>query len=251
MASTILGILLTIVIMLFLIQIANVVLYLRDVKSSPVFQVACAGSEKPGTPKEYRVTNLQWDNFRKADGSILEKDEYLQFITMGDSMLLGGIRNRDIIFVKQSNAQEIPGFPAILVLQREQAALERAAQFNDQAKMKIRRSWRICPLNLENDHILEMVREIINSQPFQRIRSLDETKFPSTEWLLADFLARLERYRQEHQGCENEDDVNYNALISTTYDMMQKKVHFSIHSCHTVVGEVKYAFGIGRDVEAA
>lgn len=251
MATTYFGILITIVIMLFLIQIASLVLYQRGVKRSPVFQVACAGSEKPGTPKEYKVTNLQWGNFKKADGSVLDTREYRPFITMGESMLLGGIRNQDILFVKETGAHKIPALPAILVLQREQMALERAAQFNDKAEMKIRRSWKVCSLDLENETILEMVQEIIKCSQFQRIRSLDETKFPDAKWLLADFVTRLDRYRKEHLGCEQNDNANHNALISTTFDTMQGRVHFSIHSCQTIIGEVKYAFGINHDVEAA
>ena len=251
MASTVFGILLTIVVMLFLIQLASVINYQREIRHSPVFKVACAGSEKPGTPSEYKVTNMQWNKFITEDGSVLNTNDYRPFITMGESMLLGGIRSQDILFVKETGTQEIPALPAILVLQREQAALKRAAQFNDKAEMKIRRSWSVCTLNLPNKTILEMVQEIIDCQQFQRIRSLDETKFPNREWLMADFSTRLERYRNEHHGCEEDGNVDHRALISTTYDTMQGRVHFSIHSCHTIIGVVKYAFGINHDVEAA
>lgn len=251
MAAIIFGILVTIVVMLFLIQLASVALYQWDIKRSPVFEVACAGSEKPDTPKEFKVTNLQWNNFKKTDGTVLDRREYRQFITIGESMLLGGIRNHDILFVKESATNEIPTLPAIMVLRREQAAMERAAQFNDNAEMKIRRSWRVCTLNNSNEIILRMVEEIIRNEQFQRIRSLDTTKFPDNEWLLADFSSRLVRYREEHQDCEKENNVNHKALISTTYDTMQRRVHFSIHSCQTIIGEVKYAYGINHNVEAA
>lgn len=251
MATTIFGILITIVVMLFLIQSIGVMVYHQSIKHSPTLPVACAGSEKPGTPKEYKITNLQWNRFKKTDGSVLNTDDYHTFITMGESMLLGGIRSQDILFVKEYDPQEMPELPAILVLQREQAALERAAQFNDKAEKKIRRSWRVCSLNHSNDEILGMVQEIIDSQQFQDIRNLDETKFPSTNWLLSDFSNRLERYRQEHQDCELRDNDNHNALISTTFDTMQRRVHFSMHSCRTIVGEVKYAFGINHELKTA
>lgn len=251
MATTVLVILVIILVLLFLVQIANVFYYQRVKKNSPVFQVACAGSEKPNTPKEYKVTNLQWNNFKNENGNILNASDYLQFITIGESMLLGGIRSEDIIFVKKTENHEMPNLPAILVLKREQAAMEKAARFNDQAETKIRRSWKVCTLNSSNDTILGMVREIINSQKFQAIRRLDETKFPDTDWLLADFASRLERYRREHEGCEQENDLNHRALISTTLDTMQRRVHFSIHSSQTIIGEVKYAFGINHNLEAA
>ena len=249
MATTVLIILITIVIVLFSIQLASVAYYQRNIRRAPVFPVACAGSEKPGTPKEYKVTNLQWDKFQKADGSFLNVEEFRPFITMGESMLLGGIRSQDIIFVEES--RKVPTLPAILVLQREQAALVKAARFNDMAEMKIRRSWKVCSLNHKEDEIIDMVKKIISSKKFLEIRSLDETKFPSTEWLIADFSNRLKRYKIEHPGCEDEANVNHKALISTTYDTQQGRVHFSIHSCNTIVGEVKYAFGINHDLEVA
>ena len=166
-------------------------------------------------------------------------------------MLLGGIRSEDIIFVKEISSNEIPTLPAILVLKREQAAIEKAARFNDQAETKIRRSWKVCSLDSSNDTIVTMVREIINCRKFQEIRRLDETKFPDTDWLLADFTNRLERYRKEHEGCEQGNNINHCALISTTLDTMQRRVHFSIHSCRTIIGEVKYAFGINHNLEVA
>lgn len=251
MATTIFGILIAIVVMLFFVQSASVIVYYQSIKRSPTLPVACAGSEKPGTPKEYKITNLQWNRFKKTDGSVLNKDDYHHFITIGESMLLGGIRSQDILFVKEYNPQEMPELPAILVLQREQAALERAAQFDDKAEKKIRRSWRVCTLDHSDSEILEMVKEIINCQQFQNIRSLDETKFPNNNWLLADFSSRLERYRQEHQGCNLRGNNDYNALISTTFDTMQKRVHFSIHPCRTIVGEVKYAYGINNEIKTA
>ena len=251
MTTFLLGFLVTALILLFLIQIASVVYYQRGIRNSPVFQVACAGSEKPDTPKEYKVTNLQWNNFKNEEGSVINAKEYLQFVTIGESMLLGGILSEDIIFVKEISSNEIPTLPAILVLKREQAAIEKAARFNDQAETKIRRSWKVCSLDSSNDTIVTMVREIINCRKFQEIRRLDETKFPDTDWLLADFTNRLERYRKEHEGCEQGNNINHCALISTTLDTMQRRVHFSIHSCRTIIGEVKYAFGINHNLEVA
>jgi len=154
MATTVLGILVIILILLFLVQIANVVYYHRVTRNSPVFLVACAGSEKPDTPKEYKVTNLQWNNFKNEEGDVINAKDYLHFITMGESMLLGGIRSEDILFVKKIEDQEIATFPAILVLRREPAAMEKAARFNDQAETKIRRSWEVCSLDSPNETIL-------------------------------------------------------------------------------------------------
>lgn len=233
---------------LFLIQIMGLVVYRRGVNRSPEFMVACAGSEKPSTPKLLKILNLNWNNFIKEDGSVLDADNYKPFITMGQSMLLGGIQNQDVIFVKETKEIDKLRFPVIVVLKREPAAMVRAARFNDMAERKIRRAWGFCSLDSEDKTILEQVRKIIEGEEFQNLRCMDTSKFPDKDWLIADFSNHLFRYREEHSGCEQAGNEDYMALISTTLDTMQGRVHFSIHSDRTVIGEVKYAFGVNRIV---
>lgn len=254
MAITIFWILIAIALTLFLIQLVNLAVYQYGINRSPELLVACAGSEKPSTPKSLKVTNLRWDKFQKEDGSVLNVKDYKPYITIGQSMLLGGIQNQDIVFVKEikdRKDQKKPHFPVIMALKREPEALKKAARFNDKAEVKIRRVWEFCDLSDTDETILNMVRETIESQSFESLRRIDEAKFPDEEWMLADFKRRLTRYREEHQGCEQKNHKDHTALISTTLDTMQGRVHFSIHSKSTMIGEVKYAFGINRDVEVA
>ena len=251
MATSVFGILLTIVVILFLMQLLGVVLYQYSSSHAPVLEVACAGSEKPCTPKELKVTNIHWDGFRKADGNILSVEDYDRYIVMGESMLLGGIQNQDFVFVKKVPEPNHLILPAIMVLRREPAALQRAAMFDDKAELKIRRSWRMCSLSCSDKEINAMVNAIIMSDDFQALRRMDESKFLSNEWMLNDFSNRLMRYRNEHSGCEQANHPDNMALISTTYDTMQGRVHFSIHSSHSIVGKVEYAFGINQNLEVA
>lgn len=237
--------------LLFFIQIGGLIVYRRGINRSPVFMVACAGSEKPSTPKSLKMLNLNFDNFRKEDGSVLDIDNYEGFITMGRSMLLGGIQDQDIIFVKKTTEKNELHFPSIIVLKREPAAMVKAARFNDKAEMKIRRAWGFCSLDRADETILDQVNAIIEGDEFQNLRNHDISKFPERDWLIADFKNRLLRYREEHSGCEQAMNENYMALISTTFDTIKDRVHFSIHSNRTVIGEVKYAFGVNRDMVVA
>jgi len=205
-----------------------------------VLAVACAGSEKPCTPKELKVTNIHWNGFRKEDGNVLSAKDYDRYIVMGESMLLGGIQNQDFVFVKKVPEPNHLILPAIMVLRRD-----------DKAELKIRRSWRMCSLSCSDKEINAMVNAIIMSDDFQALRRMDESKFLSNEWMLNDFSNRLMRYRNEHSGCEQANHPDNMALISTTYDTMQGRVHFSIHSSHSIVGKVEYAFGINQNLEVA
>ena len=229
---------------LLIMQIVGIILYQKQKRNSPILAVACAGSEKCNTPKAFRITNLSGQVFKDKEGYDIKVQDYVRCITVGNSMLLGGIKDRDIIFIKKDiNVAECE-FPVILVLQREPAAMEKALSlYNDKAELKIRRTWRICSLNLSDEEILSQVKDIIESPKFGQIRQIDETKFADTQWMIEDIKARITRYRTEHIGCENVGNKDSVALLSTTYDTIQERVHFSIHSIKNVIGEVKYAFG--------
>lgn len=229
---------------LLIMQIVGIILYKKQKSNSHILAVACAGSEKCNTPKAFRITNLSRQVFKDKNGDNISVQDYMRCITVGNSMLLGGIKDRDIIFVKKGiNVAECE-FPVILVLQREPAAMEKALSlYNDKAELKIRRTWKICSLNLSDEEILSQVKDIIESPKFIKIRQIDETKFAETQWMIDDIKVRITRYREEHQGCENIGNESNVALLSTTYDTVQERVHFSIHSIKNVVGEVKYAFG--------
>lgn len=251
MAITILWILVAIALLLFSIQVGGLVSYCKSIKSAPVMQVACAGSEKPHTPKELKVTNIHWDDFLDDNGCPLKEEGFYTYIINGQSMLLGGIQDKDIIFVDRQTDINGLSFPVIMALRREPAAMNKAARYGDKAEIKIRRTWDKCELTDDDNAISERVRKIINSTKFGYLRNIDETKFPSEEWLLGDFQQRLRRYRDEHPDYNQQDHKDHIVLISTTLDTNRDMVHFSIHSSGCAIGEVKYAFGINNNIEAA
>ncbi len=240
MITTIFWILVSVAIILILIQLIALMRYQYESKHSPLFKVASAGSVKPYTPKEFKITNIHWNDFIGEDGEPIDATQYKQFITIGDSMLLGGIKDKDILFVKDVKDINSISFPAFMVLKREPSALKKAMTYNDRAELKIRRTWKLCSLSETDDDILKKVDDIINTSSFQTLLLHNKDCFPSPEDLQYDFIRRLSRYRKERPDCVNKD--NNKAFISTT--LTSGKVHFSIHSTNMLVGEVKYAFGM-------
>ena len=225
---------------LFALQIVRVARYQRSIKKAPVLQVVRAGSEKPGALKELKVTNLDLSKFHTKDGNPINYENL--YITMGDSMLLGGIRDKDIVYVEK-NPDEIE-YPAFVVIRREPQAIDYAKCINDFAELKIRRAWKECNLGQSNDEISSIIESILSDEKFIKIKQLDEKKFPSNEWLISDFKERLKLYREEHEGCEHEGCDDYIAIISTTLDTMKNRVHFSIHSRKMLIGIVKHVYAM-------
>lgn len=229
---------------LLAVQITGLILYQIQKNNAPIMAVACAGSEKLDTPRELRITNLDTSDFKKEDGTVIDLQDYERYITVGNSMLLGGIRDKDVIFVKKGIDITECTLPTILVLRREPAAMEKASsQYDDKAELKIRRTWKTCSLSQSDEEIVNMVGEIIELDKFQEIRQIDPYRFLAPDWMKDDIRCRITRYRMEHIGCEDTENENNMALLSTTYDTEQGRVHFSIHPVRTIVGEVKYAFG--------
>lgn len=244
METTVFWVFAIITILLFLFLLVEFYAYTNETVK---FNVACAGSEKPFTPQALNVTNLRWDNFKDKNGNKLNKKDFIKFIIKGDSMLLGGIKNNDLVFVRKIKDKTALQFPSIMALKRDKNALQKAAQFNDKATIKIRRTWRICTLDKSDEEIENILSEIINSQEFNNLKRIDESKFPEAECLVSDFKEkRLKRYREEHEGCNRTDSKDNNAIISTTLDTRTGKVHFSIHPFYSIIGKVEYAFSISN-----
>lgn len=244
------GILVATALLLFTIQVIGLINYRNSIKYAQIMKVACAGSEKPHTPKELKVTNIHWNDFLDDKGRPLKKEKFHTYIINGQSMLLGGIQDNDIIFVDNQTDINKLSFPIIMALHREQIAMNKAAQYGDKAEIKIRRTWDKCELT-DKQAILKLVSNIIDSDKFKRLRNIDVTKFPTKEWLLVDLQRRLDRYCEEHPNHTLQNHKDHTILISTTLDTNRNIVHFSIHSSGCVIGEVKYAFGINNNIEAA
>lgn len=230
---------------LFVSQVVVVSLQQHSLrKKSPIMDIACAGSVKPNAPGKIQVVNLQWDKLPHEDTPSENKKDVKYFIIAGWSMLLGGIENNDLVVVDKVKKFEDLKLPAIVVLKREPIAIEKALLVGDKAKYKVRRSWTKCSLNQSDEEILKIVQNIIQSDKFNELKSIDETKFPPSFDLIEDFKERLACYKKEHEDCKEKNNENHLALISTTLDTTLNKVHFSIHSCKMLIGKVRSAYQI-------
>ena len=231
-----------VVILLFLlcIQFLGVWRYHDVMKNAIVLENACAGSQKVNTPKDVELINLRKDEFHTSSGKVLRYDDYKCFIVSGNSMLLGGIIDGDLIFTKPVDNVSNLQFPSILVLKREEKALDRAARVNDYAQNKVRRSWAIC--DLSKDDVETIVRNCIGYEEFLQLKSTYPDKFPNDEFMIEDFKERLKCYKTDYPSCCDDSDVGCMAIISTTLDTPSQKVHFSIHPARSIEGEVFYSF---------
>ena len=247
MNATFVLILSLVIICLFILVIATVIVSNNILHKKPLLPVACAGSENPCTSKKVCITDLNWNDLPLEQIDEQDKTEkYQKFIISGYSMLLGGIQNNDIVFVEPIKKIDDIEFPAIVVLKREPIAIKKALQVDDKAEYKVRRTWKYCRLDQQDEVIVDVVKGIIEGSRFQQLKNKDTNKFPEESALVNDFEKRLRRYREEHEGCDNSSNANYIALISTTLDTQKNKVHFSIHSRNTLVGPVRHAYGVAN-----
>lgn len=210
-------------------------------EENPVFSAACAGSVNAGAPSSIRVENFHWDKLIKSDGNkpIERADNVLFFMTIGNSMLLGGIKDKDLLVVKKTKGNECD-FPAIVVLKRDKKRKLKAAKENDFAEYKVRRTWDECSLEIGDDAMVSRIRKILEDERFKQLKRNYPDKFPEDEELICDFRNRLEQYRNEYQKRKDCSDV----ILSTTLSTKTQTVHFSIHPKCSMVGKVEHAFQI-------
>lgn len=219
--------------------------YIDRVRNTLVFGTACAGSERPDTPKELSVYKLKKEKITDKNGKPLRMDEYECLIACGQSMLLGGIDDEDLLLVKPVTDVTRLVFPSVLIIKRDDFAKQNAVRLNDYAEKKVCRSWALCDLSKED--AVEKVKECMNQKEFVELKHGHEDKFPSTDDLIQDFKdKRLGRYKTKYPSFNQESDENCLAIISTTFDTQDKKVHFSIHPARMIESEVYYSFHISE-----
>gem|GEM_PF-3993469 len=229
----------------FVLLVFEVVRFARFVK--PGLYVSCAGSVNSNTPEKKVLPGFDWKAIKPSDGTVLSPDKYDVFSVKGSSMLLGGIQDGDVLFVKKGVRGQLEvNYPAFVVLRREDDALCEAAQIKDFAKFKVRRTWFETDLSqVTDEELAERIKsDIIEKEKFAELKELgnkNNVTFPDTEALLSDFKKRVLRYRETHGGSMSP------VLISSTLNTDDNCVHFSVHSKDMLVGEVKYDFKVGAN----
>ncbi len=226
--------------LLFLAVLIAFAIRIHDGKGVVVC-TAAAGDPHIVVPHALHVVNLNKKGFYDKDGGIIDYEMFQKYSAAGWSMLLAGIKDGDLLFVKPYDNSSSMNFPCVVVIEREHFPL------NDlnTAHYKVRRSWAIC--RLDRNDIGEVLEQIINSDAFKELyeKNKDKNCFLKEEDMKSDFFNnRLAKYVQDYPTCKNVKDSNNIAVISTTLDTKQNIVHFSIHPYRCVKGEVKYSFGL-------
>lgn len=157
-------------------------------------------------------------------------------------MLLCGIQDNDILFVRSVDQPDNLECPSVLVLKRDQQAIVDALSKKDKAKYKVRRTWAI--VRIGEDNTEECVKQIMASDNFKKLQHKYPDAFLSNEDMLEDFKQeRFTRYMKQYPNSNITSDINHIAIISTTFRTSKNnKVFFSIHPARLIVGKVIYSF---------
>lgn len=213
-------------------------------KAIPVkIKVSCAGSAVPNTPNEIKVQGLYSQKFYDKNNNLVDPNDYIPYYVKGQSMLLCGINDDDVIFTKKIQIDSISfNKPHVYVLERDGFVRQKASIEKDYADYKVRRTWAI--VRLGEDNLIECAKQIMETEEFKDLRNKHPKSFLSEDEMIKDFNdERIKKYYEQYPLCAEESDSNHIAIISTTLkSSMNNKVTFSIHPARTIVGEVFYSF---------
>lgn len=223
------------------------VMFCIRMSSTIMLPVAFAGHIHVGIPKNKEILNVNPDGFKDKDGNVLKLNPSTCFSVSGRSMLLAGIEDKDIIFTKAIPVPAEIEFPCVTVIRRDHTSMCDIAAQGNLPKYKVRRSWGQYDVAKGNEKdILQKLDSIIAMQAFKKLLK-DSSAICSmdAEEMKRDFMEkRWPTYKQNYPTCQQGNDANHIAIISTTLDVKENKVHFSIHPYRCVVGQVTYSFSI-------
>lgn len=226
---------------LFVITIVQTNKNRQKVKHSWLFMnypVACAGVPSADSRVFMRAPSIENNEFKTKTGKLLDPSLYYQYVVEGNSMKFCGIETGSLIFVKKGfTLSDIDRFPVVLVIKRIDA-------FGNQPQFKIRRAWRICKIENDTD-FKSIIHEIITSSSFKDIKEVFEKEgvYSGDDNLIIDFMEnRLPYYLRKYIHCESPKDSDKEFVISTTYDTVSQKIHFSMHPVTSIIGIVSESF---------
>lgn len=208
-------------------------------------KVSCAGSAVANAPWEVKV-QLNNRMFYDKDGNLVNPDKFDKYWVKGQSMLLCGINEDDLLFTRKIPSLSDVKFdrPHVYVLRRDECVRKKVAVENDLAEFKVRRAWAF--VRIGKDDLGECVKNILSSEFFMDLKRKYPDSFLTEEEMLKDFdVERREKYMKQYPDSANESDKNHVAIISTTLKKSKgNKVTFSIHPARTIEGEVVYSYSL-------
>ena len=210
------------------------------------YDVACAGSRDVSACEKIETIDVRACNFLDRDNNPIENiDCYNFFIVHGNSMQYAGVYNGDLLFTPidfEYQQLSSDNLPKILILKYRKSEEEELIALK--AKYKVRRAWHKCTIEEITEHYTIILEKIVNSDPFLKLKK--ESGYQSDEWMInTDFPNRLQEYAKYSSNGEYPKEFK-DIIISTTYDVSQNEIHFSIHPVSSVVGIVEHSFTIGN-----
>ncbi|MDY3069370.1 MAG: hypothetical protein SOR57_06900 [Parabacteroides sp.] len=203
------------------------------------YPAASAGSGIEGKNKEEISISTEINHFYSPEGKEINASDYDHYVASGNSMILCGIQDKDLLFVKKNfNVGQLIDLPKILVIERHNAKPE-------EIQYKIRRTWKICSFA---DNLECVINELLESASFRKLAETEQC--PDNDVLIDDFFEkRLIKYRSEYPDCDNVLSEYNRVVISTTLHTNINEVRFSIHPLKDVRGVVEYSFAVSSFVK--
>ena len=215
--------------------------------STIVLPVAFAGNAHLGIPKEKEYLNLDLDGFIDKNGKTLLLDKANCFCVCGQSMLLAGIEDNDILFTNPLSPDYKMDLPCVTVIKRDHfSQCDMVAQGNI-PQYKVRRTWGQYDISKKDEHyMLRKLEGIIEMPEFIALTKESALKCSmNTDEMKKDFLERRwPAYKKNYPTCQQDNDKDSQVIISTTLDVKENKVHFSIHPRRCLVGVATNSFSV-------
>lgn len=219
---------------LLALQAHNATVNRREMNASYELNTARAGNEEANTPQTVSVTgealaelSFPGDKNRKVHSTDC-------FVALGNSMLLRGIQDHDVVLTEHIHDNLHEAMPGIFVIKRGNSK-ECAT---DNSRFKLRHAVACC--DLANDNPLDIVRSCINSNDFIALKAKNKELF-NTDFI-EDFKKRLDKFEKRYPECKKQNNQQAQVVISTTLDTKKGSVHFSIHPQSSIVAKVVRAY---------
>ncbi len=213
---------------------------IQKVLAGGMMPTVSAGSHYKEIPSQIQSISTKYNLFKNPFGQALNTTDYNSYLVQGDSMQYCNIHTGDVVFAqKDFQLSDLTKFPSVVILKNHKATPE-------QCQYKIRRAWVVCADNLGDSAYVEIVKGIMRSPDYLILKDKAKSIYESDDKMLDGFMGKLRKYRADG----NTDSFGQGIVISSTYDVDEKKSRFSIHRASSLIGVVRYVTSINTQERA-
>lgn len=213
----------------------NVKIIQKELASGMMTTVS-AGSHYMDIQPEMESVSTKYNLFKCPSGQALDTMDYNSYLVQGDSMQFCDIHTGDVVFARKDfRLSDLSKFPSVVILKNQNAS-------PGQCQFKIRRAWVVCADNLNDSEYVEIVKDIMQSPDYLILKDKAKNIYESDGKMLDGFMGKLNEYRSNRVL----NTFGQSFVISSTYDVDNKKIRFSIHRTSSLTGIVKYVASIKK-----